>query len=108
MISATVSFGNDKLFYDGASPALEYNSDVQKTDESGNPKWKLRALWRGENSRRTETLTVTVPLAQNPDDVIAPFTPIAFKNPRVMTGENNGRVWVSFAADGIANVKGKE
>ena len=99
MITAEISKNLGSMYFDAAFPKTEYGTDEQKKNAAGVPLWSVQVLLRQPDSRKTESLTVTLPAPQDPATVLEPFTPIAFEGLRVMTGENNGRVWVSFAAD---------
>jgi hypothetical protein len=99
MITAEITKSMGAMYFDGAFPKTEYGTGEQKKNAEGVPLWSVSVLLRQPDSRKTESLTVTMPAAQDPAALIEPFTPIAFEGLRVMTGENGGRVWVSFAAD---------
>lgn len=99
MITAEITKPMGAMYFDAAFPKTEYGTGEQKQTAEGVPLWSVQVLLRQPDSRKTESLTITIPAAQDPAAVIEPFTPIAFEGLRMMTGENNGRVWVSFAAD---------
>lgn len=94
-----------QMLYDSAYPKTDYESGEQKMSADGQPLWQIGVLLRQPGSRRTEAVTVTVPLPQDPATVLEPFTPVMFGGLRVMTGENNGRRWVSFSADSVGTPK---
>lgn len=99
MITAEITKPMGAMYFDGAFPKNEYGADIQKTNADGVPLWSVAVLLRQPESRKTESMTITVPAQKDPSQVLEVFTPIAFEGLRVMTGESNNRPWVSFAAD---------
>lgn len=95
------------MLFDSAFPKTDYNTKEQKTNAEGVPLWSIQVLVRQPGARMTENMNVTIPANVDPSEKVEPFTPIAFLNMRVMTGQNNGKTWVSFSADGIGNPSSK-
>lgn len=95
------------MLFDSAFPKTDFNTKEQKTTAEGVPLWSVQVLVRQPEARVTENMTVTIPASVDPSEKVEPFTPIAFANLRMMTGQNNGRTWVSFAADAIGNPSSK-
>ena len=95
----------DKCYLDQIRRKLEYGTQEQKTNADGVPLYVCGCLLRQEGSNRTEDFQVTIPSKQDITEGIPPFTPIGFAGLRMMTGENNGRPWVSFFADSITKAK---
>lgn len=101
MITAELTKPLGMLVFDMANPRNDFDTKQQKTDENGTPMWTVQCLLRQENARAFETIRVNVPSKQDPNEVLTPLAPVSFENLRVMTGDNNGRTWVSFSADRI-------
>lgn len=96
---------NGTILFDGAFPKTDYNTKEQKTDPNGQLLWTVNCLVREPESRRTETLAVQIAAPKNPEEVLQPFTPIAFEGLSLLTGEMNGRPFVSLRADKIGAIK---
>lgn len=90
------------LFYDVAYPKRDYETGAQKAAENDDLIWTVNVLVRQPGSKRTETIAVTVPSPECPNELFDPFEPVLFAGLRLLTGKNaQGRTWVSFFADKI-------
>ncbi len=96
---------NGAILFDSAFPKNDYETKEQKKDPNGTPLWSVNVLVREPDARRTETLTVQIPAPKNPEEVFQPFTPVAFEGLSLLSGEMNGRPFVSLRADKIGTVK---
>jgi len=91
--------------YDAAFPKLEFGSDEQKTNKDGVLQWTVVCLWRAPEQRTTEIINITVPMKQDPSEVLQPGDEIGFKDFKLYCGETNGKKWYSFSAAGIGKRK---
>lgn len=102
MLNVEIKNNLGTILFDSAFPRNDYETKQQKVDaETGMPMWTVNILVRQPNARRTELMSVNVPAAKDPTEIFAPLEQIAFENLHVMTGSNDGRTWVSFAADKV-------
>lgn len=99
MLNVEIKNNLGTMLFDSAFPRNDYETKEQKTNADGVPMWSVNILVRQPEARRTEMMTVNVPSAKDPSELFEPFDRIAFENLHVMTGSNDGRTWVSFAAD---------
>lgn len=107
MLSVDVKNNLGTMLFDSAFAKNDYETHEQKKNADGVPQWTINVLVRQPDSRRSEQMSVTVAMPQDPSTAIEPFTPIAFEGLRLLTGENNGRTWVSFQADKIGRAGGQ-
>lgn len=101
MLSFDVSMSKTLLLFDSAFPRTAFGTDTQQTDEQGTPLWLVNVLVRQADARRSETMTVIVPSATNPEDEIRPFAPVSFDGLTVRTGESGNGRWVSVRAERV-------
>lgn len=102
MITVEMTKPLGAMLFDSAFPRNDFETGVQKKNADGVPMWSIAVIVKQPDARRSETLTVNVPLQQDPNDVFETFDRVAFEGMRLMTGSNNdGNLWVSFGADKI-------
>lgn len=101
MLNIEIKSNLGVTLFDNAFPRNDFEAREQKKNADGVPMWSVNILVRQPNARRTELMTVNVPAAKDPNETFAPLEQIAFENLHVMTGENDGKTWVSFAADKV-------
>lgn len=89
------------MIFDSAFPRTNFETKEQKTDANGVPMWTVNLILRQEDSRKSETLAVNIPSPEDPSKSFGIFAPVALKGLRVMTGTNDGKIWISFAADKV-------
>lgn len=106
MISVEITKPLGITMFDNAFPRNDFETKEQKKNADGVPMWSVNLILRQFDARRSETITVNVPSATDPNETFAPFTPVSFEGLRIMTGENNGNTWVSFGADKMTKGNG--
>lgn len=87
--------------FDTCTARTEYGTDTQKTNAEGIPQWTVSVIYRGAEDARSELMNVTVSQKDNPSDSIEEFAPVDFDDMHIMSGDNNGRTWVSLSAAGV-------
>lgn len=102
MLNVEIKNNLGTMIFDSAFPRNDFETKQQKVDAAtGMPMWTVNIFVRQADARRSEQMSVNVPAAKDPAETFAAFEPIAFENLRVMTGSNDGKTWVSFAADKV-------
>lgn len=107
MLSININQDLGTMIFDSAFPRNDYETKEQKKNAEGVPMWSVRLILRQADSRRSENLTVNIPSPEDPSRAFGVFAPVALKGLRVMTGDNDGRTWISFAADKIVPAEAK-
>lgn len=102
MLTVNVKEKLGVMLFDSCFPKNDFETKQQKVDNgTGLPLWSVSVLLRQADSRRSESITITVPSAKDPAESLEPLSPVAFEGLRLMTGVNDGRPWVSFRADRV-------
>lgn len=104
MLNVEIKNNIGTMLFDSAFPRTEFESREQRKNADGVPMWTINILVRQPDARRTEQMSVNVPSVKDPNELLEPFDRIGFENLHVMTGSNDGRTWVSFAADKVGKV----
>ena len=104
MLSINIDQDLGALIFDSAFPRTDFETREQKKNADGVPMWSVNLILRQADARRSESLTVTVPMADDPSKHFGVFAPVKLDGLRVMTGENDGKTWISFAADKLSGI----
>lgn len=107
MLSIKIDQDLGTMIFDSAFPRNDFETKEQKKNSEGVPMWSVSLILRQADARRSETLTVNIPSPEDPSKSFGIFAPVALKGLRVMTGDNDGRTWISFAADKIVPLDAK-
>lgn len=90
------------VWFTGANLKTDYETGQVKVDaETGKPVYIVNLTVLQPDTDKTTTMTVSVPCDADPSTRLKQMSAVVLDGLRLMTGEMNGRKWVSFFADSV-------
>lgn len=108
MLNIPITQNLGVMVYDGSFPRNDFDTKEQKKTAEGVPIWSVNIFVHQQDARRSDAMTINIPCPHDPNEDFSVFDKVQVGGLRVMTGENDGAKWVSFAADSLSPLAAKQ